>query len=632
MVGKPATAHTRRCNQPDERVFDPADLERVRRGFIGALSGGIVDEAGRHVIDPRRYEFLRDGRDVPDTVNPHLWRHATLNAHHGLFEVCEGIWQVRGYDISNVTFVRGETGWIVVDPLTTMATAKASYELITEHLGHRPVVAVIYTHSHADHFGGVFGVTTQADVDAGRCAIIAPEGFLHEAIGENVIAGPAMARRATYQFGPLLDADPTGHVDCGLGNSVPMGPPGLIAPTIEVTRTGEEMTVDGVRIVFQLTPETEAPAEMNFHFPDFSALCMAENCSHTMHNLVPIRGALVRNALQWSKYINEAIELFAGDSQVLFTSHNWPRWGVADVADFLTLQRDLYRWMHDQTMRRANKGMVATEIAEDLALPPEFLAQEHTRGFYGDPVHNAKAVYQRYLSWYDANPANLHKLPPSEAGSRYVELAGGMERLLEHARARFEAGDYRWVVEVVNHAVFADPTNDAARTLQADALEQLGYQAESSTFRNAYLMGAKELREGPPKLTQGARRARDMIRAMTIEQVFDTIGVRIKSEAIGGVRVAVNWTFTDMAGSPDERWILGLSNRAVFATRGRHDPAAQVTVTMTREMLLNVVAQDTTFLDEIGKGTVVLEGDAAAMLTIFGNVDEIAAGFAIVEP
>ena len=632
MVGKPATAHTRRSNQPDERVIDPADLERVRRGFIGALSGGIVDEAGRHVIDPRRYEFLRDGRDVPDTVNPHLWRHATLNAHHGLFEVCEGIWQVRGYDISNVTFVRGETGWIVVDPLTTMATAKASYELITEHLGHRPVVAVIYTHSHADHFGGVFGVTTQADVDAGRCAIIAPEGFLHEAIGENVIAGPAMARRATYQFGPLLDADPTGHVDCGLGNSVPMGPPGLIAPTIEVTRTGEEMTVDGVRIVFQLTPETEAPAEMNFHFPDFSALCMAENCSHTMHNLVPIRGALVRNALQWSKYINEAIELFAGDSQVLFTSHNWPRWGVADVADFLTLQRDLYRWMHDQTMRRANKGMVATEIAEDLALPPEFLAQEHTRGFYGDLVHNAKAVYQRYLSWYDANPANLHKLPPSEAGSRYVELAGGMERLLEHARARFEAGDYRWVVEVVNHAVFADPTNDAARTLQADALEQLGYQAESSTFRNAYLMGAKELREGPPKLTQGARRARDMIRAMTIEQVFDTIGVRIKSEAIGGVRVAVNWTFTDMAGSPDERWILGLSNRAVFATRGRHDPAAQVTVTMTREMLLNVVAQDTTFLDEIGKGTVVLEGDAAAMLTIFGNVDEIAAGFAIVEP
>ena len=632
MVGKPATNHTRSSNQPDDRVFDPADLERVRRGFVGALSGAILDEAGRHVIDPGRYEFLRDGRDVPDTVNPHLWRHATLNAHHGLYEVCDGIWQVRGYDISNVTFIRGAQGWIVVDPLTTMATAKASYDLITEHVGHRPVVAVIYTHSHADHFGGVFGVTTQADVDAGRCAIIAPEGFLHEAIGENVIAGPAMARRATYQFGPLLEADPTGHVDCGLGNSVPMGPPGLIAPTIEVTATGEEMVVDGVRIVFQLTPETEAPAEMNFHFPDFAALCMAENCSHTMHNLVPIRGALVRNSLQWSKYINEAIELFAGDTQVMFASHNWPRWGAKDVADYLTLQRDLYRWMHDQTMRRANKGLVATEIAEELRLPPEFLAQEHTRGFYGDLVHNAKAVYQRYLSWYDANPANLHKLPPVEAGKRYVELAGGMDRLLAHARERFDAGDYRWVVEVVNHAVFADPSNEVARNLQADALEQLGYQAESSTFRNAYLMGAKELRDGPPTLTQGARRARAMIRAMTIEQVFDTIGVRIKSESVGGVRVAINWTFTDMAGTRDERWILGLSNRALYATQGRHDPHAQVSVTMTRDMLLNVVTQDTTFLDEIGKGTVVLDGDAAAMLAIFGNVDEIAAGFAIVEP
>ncbi|MFM9111667.1 MAG: alkyl/aryl-sulfatase [Actinomycetota bacterium] len=613
-------------------MFDPADLERVRRGFIGALDGGIVDDAGRHVIDPGRYAFLRDDRVVPDTVNPHLWRHATLNAHHGLFEVCDGIWQVRGYDISNVTFIRGETGWIVVDPLTTTATAQASYGLITEHLGHRPVVAVIYTHSHADHFGGVFGVTSQADVDAGRCEVIAPVGFLHETIGENIIAGPAMARRATYQFGPLLDADPTGHVDCGLGNSVPMGPPGLIAPTVEITSTGEERIVDGVRVVFQLTPETEAPAEMNFHFPDFGALCMAENCSHTMHNLVPIRGALVRNALRWSKYINEAIELFAGSTQVLLASHNWPRWGEGDVAQYLTLQRDLYRWMHDQTMRRANRGLVATEIAEELELPPEFLAHEHTRGFYGDLVHNSKAVYQRYLSWYDANPANLHKHPPVEAGKRYVELAGGMERLLAHARERFEAGDYRWVVEVVNHAVFADPTNAEARGLQADALEQLGYQAESSTFRNAYLMGAKELREGPPKLTQGARRARSMIRAMTIEQVFDTIAVRIKSESVGGATSVVNWTFTDMTGTPDERWILGLSNRALYSTQGRHDPRAHVTVTMMRQTLLDVVSQDTTFMDEIGKGSVVLDGDATAMLTIFGNVDDIAAGFAIVEP
>ena len=632
MVGKPATPHTKSANSPDSRVFDPLDLERVRRGHIGSLESAIVDADGRFVYDAARYEFLRDGRSAPDTVNPHLWRHATLNAHHGLFEVCDGVWQVRGYDISNITFIRGERGWIVVDPLTTTATARASYELITHHLGHRPVVSVIYTHSHADHFGGVFGVTSDEEVRAGRCSVIAPEGFLAETIGENIIAGPAMARRATYQFGPFLDPDPTGHVDCGLGTSIPIGAPGLIAPTIEIHRTGEEMVVDGVRIVFQLTPETEAPAEMNFFFPDFGALCMAENCSHTMHNLVPIRGALVRNSLRWSKYINEAIEMFADSTTILFASHNWPRWGAADVREYLTLQRDLYRYIHDQTMRHANKGLVATEIAELMSLPPEFLAQEHTRGFYGDLVHNVKAVYQRYLSWYDANPANLHKYPPSEVGKRYVELAGGMEALLDHAQRAFDAGDYRWVAELVNHAVFADPTNERARHLQADALEQLGYQSESSTFRNAYLMGTKELREGPPRLTQGARRARSMIRAMTIEQVFDTIGVRIKAESIGGVGVVVNWRFTDMSGTPDERWVLGLSNRTLYATRGKHDAGASVTVTLTRELLLAIVSQDTTFVDEIGKGTIVLDGDGAALLSIFGNLEETTAGFPIVEP
>ena len=632
MVGKPATPHTKRANEPDDRVFDPLDLERVRRGYIGSLESAIVDPEGRFVYDAGRYEFLRDGRTPPDTVNPHLWRHATLNAHHGLFEVCDGVWQVRGYDISNVTFIRSATGWIVVDPLTTTATARAAYELITQHLGHRPVISVIYTHSHADHFGGVLGVTSEEDVRDGRCSVIAPEGFLAETIGENIIAGPAMARRAIYQFGPFLEADPTGHVDCGLGNSTPIGPPGLIAPTIEIRRTGEEMVVDGVRIVFQLTPETEAPAEMNFHFPDFGALCMAENCSHTMHNLVPIRGALVRNALRWSKYINEAIELFADSSPILFTSHNWPRWGASDVREYLVLQRDLYRYIHDQAMRHANKGLVATEIAEVMELPPEFLAQEHTRGFYGDLVHNVKAVYQRYLSWYDANPANLHKLPPTEVGKRYVELAGGMDALLDRAQRAFDTGDYRWVAELVNHAVFADPTNQRARTLQADTLEQLGYQSESSTFRNAYLMGAKELREGPPKLTQGARRARSMIRAMTIEQVFDTIAVRVKAESVGGVSAIVNWTFTDMAGTPDERWVLGLSNRALYSTQGRHDSGAAVKVTMTRALLLAIVSQDTTFVDEIGKGSITLDGDGAALLAIFGNLDEIAAGFAIVEP
>jgi alkyl sulfatase BDS1-like metallo-beta-lactamase superfamily hydrolase len=388
------------------------------------------------------------------------------------------------------------------------------------------------------------------------------------------------------------------------------------------------MVIDGVRVIFQLTPESEAPAEMNFYFPDLGALCMAENCNHTMHNLIPIRGALVRNAMNWSKYINEAMELFGGDAEVLFTSHNWPRWGNDDLNDFLEKQRDLYKWMHDQTMRHANHGFVAAEIAEHLSLPDEFLANEHTRGFYGDLVHNAKAVYQRYLSWYDGNPANLHKYPPVEAGKRYVELAGGADALLAKAQTAFDNGDYRWVAELVNHLVFADPTNSRARDLQADTLEQLGYQAESATFRNAYLNAAQELRKGPPNLLGGAARGKGLLRAMTVEQVFDAIAIRLKSEEVGGQKVFVNWTFTDL----DEKWILGLSNRTLFHVQGRHEPRASVTVSLSRLTLVSIVTAETTFMDEIQAGRITLDGDPAALLTIFGNLDTFVPGFAVVEP
>jgi alkyl sulfatase BDS1-like metallo-beta-lactamase superfamily hydrolase len=631
---KQATSHTTRHNRNAvNRDFDPADLERVRKGFIAKRQVGLItDEKGRFVGNSDNYEFLRDGQECPETVNPQLWRHATLNAHHGLFKVADGVWQVRGYDISNITFIRGDNGWVVIDPLTSEHTARAALELMDEHVEKLPTTVVIFTHSHADHFGGVLGVTTKDDVDAGRCQIVAPIGFLHETVGENVIAGPAMGRRATYQFGPMLPPGPTGHVDCGLGTGVPMGPPGLLAPTTDITFTGEELVLDGVRVIFQLTPETEAPAEMNFFFPDHGWLCMAENCSQTMHNLVPIRGALVRNALSWSKYINESIELFAEKTKVLFTSHNWPTWGTSDVREFLVLQRDLYKWMHDQTMRHANHGMTAVEIANMLELPEEFQAHEHTRGFYGDLVHNVKAVYQRYLSWYDGNPANLNKLPPAEVGKRYVELAGGIDSLLASARKSFDAGDYRWVAELVNHAVFAYPSNTDARNLQADVLEQLGYQAESSTFRNAYLMGAQELRNGPPPPAATHVRARSMIRAMTIEQVFDVLSVRVMSEKIGGLSHCVNWTFTDMVGTPDHQWVLGLSNRTMFSIQSRHDAAAQATITISRELLLEIIAQVTTFVDELSAGTVAIEGDAAALLGIFGNLDTFATGFAIVEP
>ena len=626
---KDATQHTQTLNKTASVPDDNMDFERVARGLIAQHPTGVIkDPSGRTVSDVNRYDFLAVDNPAPDTVHPSLWRHAQMNHHHGLFEVREGVWQVRGYDISNITFLKGDTGWLVIDPLTTEQTARDSLELVTAELGERPVLAVIYTHSHADHFGGVLGVTTQEEVDAGRCMVIAPEHFLHETVGENVIAGPAMGRRALFQFGPMLPADPKAHVDCGLGNSIPAGPPGLIAPTHDITQTGEEMVIDGIRVVFQLTPETEAPAEMNFYFPELKALCMAENCSHTMHNLIPIRGALVRNALNWSKYINEAMELFGADMELMFASHNWPRWGNEDAMTFLTRQRDLYKWMHDQSMRLANHGYVPTEIADSLELPEEFQANDHTRGYYGDLVHNSKAVYQRYLSWYDGNPSNLNRLPPVEAGRRYVDLAGGPAAILENGRQAFDAGDYRWVVELVNHLVFADPDNQEARSLQADALEQLGYQSESSTFRNAYLNGAQELRDGPPPSVGGAVRARGLLLAMTVEQVFDTIAIRLKSEDVGGIDTRINWTFTDL----DEKWILGLSNRTLYHISGRHDPEAAVSLTLTRSTLISVVTQAVSLDDALKEGTIAIEGDAGALLNVFGNLDTFYGGFNVIEP
>ena len=627
---KPATEHTRAANASVRFDLDAEDFARADRGFVAAIPDGrIVDPtSGRTIWDMSRYAFISDNEAAPDTVNPSLWRQAQLNSRHGLFEVAPKCWQVRGYDISNITFVEGATGWIVIDPLTAGRTAKASLELANHQLGERPVVAVIYTHSHADHFGGVLGVTTQADVEAGRCIIIAPEGFLHEAVSENIIAGPAMLRRSAYQFGPLLPPGPDAHIDAGLGKGVPHDISALLAPTHDIIHTGQEMVVDGVRIVFQLTPETEAPAEMNFFFPEFGWLCTAENCTHTMHNLVPIRGAQVRNALAWSKYINEVIELFSDKATLMFASHHWPRWGTNNVREFLTLQRDLYKWMHDQTMRLANKGYVPNEIAAELHLPDEFLAESHTRGYYGDLVHNCKAVYQRYLSWYDGNPANLNRLAPSEAGRRYVELAGGADALLAKAQAWFNAGEYRWVAELVNHLVFADPSNIQARDLQADTLEQLGYQAESSTFRNAYLQGAQELRNGPVKLGGANARGKGILGAMTVEQIFDTISVRLKSESVGGQSALVNWTFTDV----DELWILGLSNRTLYAVAGRHDEHATVSVTTTRGEFIRVMLQEATFMDQIAAGNITLDGDPSALLTIFGNIDAFEPGFNVVEP
>ena len=617
---KDATEHTRRANEPVPLPFDDADFDRAARGLLATHPTGTIETPFGVVWDTNRWSFIEQGSLNPDTVHPSLWRQAQLNNIHGLFEVAPGVWQARGYDISNITFVQGDTGWIVIDPLTAEPCARTCLELANAHLGERPVVAVIYTHSHTDHFGGVLGVTTQADVDAGRCRIIAPQHFLRETIGENVIAGYAMVRRAMYQFGPLLPQGPRQQVDAGLGKGIPFWPPGLIAPTEEVCETGAELVVDGVRIVFQITPETEAPAEMNFFFPDHGWLCTAENCTHNMHNLVPIRGALIRDSLKWSKYIGEIIELWGPQVTLSFASHHWPRWGNDDVLGYLRLQRDLYRWVHDQTMRFANHGHNATEIAEMLTLPPEFREHAHLAGYYGHLAHNIKAVFQRYLSWYDGNPANLWKLPPVQAGERYVQAMGGADALLAAARRSFDEGDYRWVAELLNHLVFADPSNTSARELQADTFEQLGYQSESATFRNAYLTGAQELRNGT--LPSRPARRTGYQDAMTVEQMFDTLAVRLKAEEVGGLSVLLNFTFTDV----DEDWVLGLSNRALHTVAGRHDDAAALTMRLTRSQLLAVIDGEGSFAD------VEHWGDLAAADAIFGHIDVFMSMFPLVEP
>ena len=635
LTPKPATAATAAANAAVGALpflapgADP-DQERARKGFL--VDGPeLIERDGWPVWDRAGYH-LPDGPPPPE-VNPSLWRQAHLNNLAGLFEVVPGIHQVRGLDLSNITFIEGTDGWVIIDPLTSAQTARAALDLANEHLGARPVTAVIYTHSHVDHFGGVRGVVDEADVIAGRVRIIAPEGFLRAAISENVVAGNVMTRRATYMYGALLPKGPQGHVDAGLGKGVPLlGEQGLLAPTEEVSTTGTELVVDGVRIVFQVTPDTEAPAEMNFMFPDHRALCMAENCSCTMHNLYTPRGAQIRDSLAWSKYIHEAIDLFAGDADVLFASHHWPRWGQGEILEHLARQRDTYRFLHDQTLRLANQGLIGSEIAEVLRMPPVLDAEPSSRGYYGTISHNAKAVYQRYLGWFDGNPAHLNPHPPVEGGRRYVEFMGGAEAVLEKARRSFDEGDYRWVAEVVSHVVFADPENMEARALEADALEQLGYQAESGPWRAFYLTGAQELRNGTPEMGGGHTTGPDTVRAMTTEMLIDYLGVRLDGLAAADRTWSIDLEVTDRG----ERWDVGVENGAIHARlrtgasvgQGSHDAALAI----EHAALASLVMGDTSLDDLVEAGTITrVEGrdHLAALLEV---LDEFRVFFPIVLP
>lgn len=601
---------------------DTADFADADRGFIGALDPCVVTAAdGRVAWDNDVYDFLAG--EAPTSVHPSLWRQSTLAAKQGLYEVVEGIYQVRGLDLSNISFIEGDTGVIVIDPLISTETAAAAIGLYRAHRGDRPVTAVIYTHSHVDHFGGVLGVTSQAEVDSGRVAVLAPVGFVEHAVQENVYAGTAMARRASYMYGALLDRGPNGQVGCGLGQTPSAGEVAIIIPTIDVATTGEKHTIDGIEIEFQMAPGTEAPAEMHFYFPKFRALCMAENATHNLHNLLTLRGALVRDPHAWSGYLTEAIDTFADRTDVVFASHHWPTWGREDIVAFLSLQRDLYGYLHDQTLRQLNQGYTGIEIAETFEMPPALQKAWHTHGYYGSVSHNVKAVYQRYMGWFDGNPGRLWAHPPEAIGPRYVAAMGGIDRVVEIARQAFDSGDYRWAATLLDHATFTDESHAEARDLYADTLEQLGYGAECATWRNFFLVGATELRDGnlgTPTQTAST----SMMAQLTPEQMFDTLAISINGPRAWDLDLAIDMTFID----PGTNYRLTLRNGVlVYRQCPADDSTATARVELAHKMRLLAAAGG----DFTSPGLSVT-GDAGALQALLGALDRPDPGFNIVTP
>jgi alkyl sulfatase BDS1-like metallo-beta-lactamase superfamily hydrolase len=601
---------------------DTADFDDADRGFIAAQQPCVIKAAdGRVVWDNDVYAFLTG--DAPTSVHPSLWRQSGLVAKQGLYEVVEGIYQVRGFDLSNISFIEGDSGVIVIDPLVSTEVAAAALALYREHRGNRAVSAVIYTHSHVDHFGGVLGVTTQADVDAGKVAVFAPEGFTEHAVQENVYAGTAMARRATYMYGTLLARGPQGQVGCGLGQAPSTGEVAIIVPTVDISETGEKHTIDGVEIEFQMAPGTEAPAEMHFYFPRYRALCMAENATHNLHNLLTLRGALVRDPHGWSGYLSEAIDMFAERSDVAFASHHWPTWGRDRIVEFLSLQRDLYGYLHDQTLRLLNQGFTGAEIAEQFQLPPALEQAWHTHGYYGSVSHNVKAVYQRYMGWFDGNPGRLWAHPPEALASRYVDALGGVDRVVELAGTAFDDGDFRWAATLLDHAVFADADHTAARELYADTLEQLGYGAENATWRNFFLSGATELRTGNFG-TAAQSTSPTMLSQLSVEQMLDSFAISINGPRAWDLNVAVDVTFLDVG----TNYRLTLRNGVLVYRKVPADEAtAAATIKLANKSRLLMFAAG----DADSPGLEVT-GDAGALPSILAVLDRPNPSFNIVTP
>ena len=610
---------------------DRREFANAERGWLDNAEGRIIDgDDNRSAWDLQSYGDLN--RDAPDTVNPSLWRNTQLNAKAGLFEVCDGIYQVRGFDMANTTFIRTDHGWIVFDVLMCKENMKAAKELMENRFGPLDIKAVLYSHSHVDHFGGVEGVITREQVaDAklslkkqlasGKTLVLAPAGFLKHAISENVYAGIAMARRAQFQYGTVLDKGEKGALSVGIGMGQSTGTVGLIAPTYEIGEDVPKLTIDGLEIEFQLTPGTEAPAEMNAYFPKYRALWMAENCTGTLHNLYTLRGAEVRDANDWAKYIIEADQRFCDKTDVVFQSHNWPHWGE-EIHEYLLNTAAIYKFIHDQTLHYMNQGYTSTEVAAMLTLPEKLEKVWYTRPYYGTLAHNAKAVYQKYLGWYDANPVNLNPLPPSDTAKKLVEYLGSTDAVLRKAQKDFEKGDYQWVAQITKELVFADPSNQKARNLCADALEQLGYQAESGAWRNAYLMGATELRKG--NLSGLARTANGLgsaMKEMTVDMLLDYISILTDANAAQNDDVTLNLIVTDV----NEKFYVTRKNGILLSYSGENRPDAQATVTCKRLQLLALMQGQQA-------GQVQVSGDVTALKRLLAYASKFEKTFNVIEP
>lgn len=602
---------------------DKTDFEQANKGLIARPDAlEVISERGKLLWRMADYAFL-DG-EAADTVNPSLWRQAQLNAIHGLFEVSPGIYQLRGFDISNMTLIEGEHGWIVVDPLTAKESAKVAIDFAMQHLPQKPISAIIFTHSHIDHFGGVLGLN---DYLADDIPIVAPHGFLEEATSENIIAGTAMSRRAAYMYGRGLERNASGHVGSGLGKGAAFGTFGVLEPNTLISETGSQHTIDGVPFVFQYTPESEAPAEMTFYLPEHKAFCGAELVSRTMHNLYTLRGTKVRDARKWSAYINEAKELFA-DANIYFGSHHWPIWGQQQIQTFLTQQRDTYKYIHDQTVRHLNNGLVSDEIAETIQLPESLANTFSSRGYYGSLKHNSRAVYQAYMGWYDGNPAHLDPLPASQTASRYVALAGGADTLLQQTQTAFDQGDYRWAAELLNHLVFAEPDNQTARNLLADSYEQLGFQAESGPWRDVYLSAAKELRDGKANNGIDIRQMKDVLMQSPVSNFFDSMSVRLKAEEVDDDQAAMAIHISDK----NEQYFLWIENSVLHHRPLRANDEFAARLTISHELFVDMLLGNAGLKDTLFSDALSVDGSLLELVGFFSLFEQPDANFNIVTP